>query len=84
MSFTEFTERVEAECYNSPTLIGAFGFICIIFAVLIVISKLLATMVCVAMAGSCIYFAKEQRDQESSKGRTVDSDSTDEGSSPSS
>lgn len=86
MNFGDLLNRLEAECYNSHFLVGAFGLISLLFAGLILFGKVLAFIAAFSLGIACVYFAKEQEDkiQESSSGRTVDSDSTDEGSNPSS
>lgn len=86
MNIGDLINRLEAECYNSSLLVGAFGLVCLLLAGLMLFAKGLVFILAFSLGVGCIYFAKEQEDkfQESSNGRTVDSDSTDEGSSPSS
>ena len=84
MSISTFFERLEGEAYNSPNLVGFFGALCFLFLVLVFLAKGLASILLIGVGGACLYFWREQINQESSKGRTSDSESDSEGSNPSS
>lgn len=84
MNFTCLIERLQADSYNSPYLVGAFGIFLMIFLVLSVFVKGLAYISMFSAGAACLYFAREQtKDQGSFKGKTPDSESGNEGSTPS-